>query len=55
MEEIDDNKCYCGRGEMERQYDYYGIYAGKMCDKCFKEKYKQGPYEHDEPLEPEEY
>ena len=50
----EDNLCVCGRGEAERQYDYYGIYAGKMCDKCFKEKYKQGAYEHDEPLEPEE-
>lgn len=36
--------CECGRGEKYEQHDYYGIYAGRMCDQCFKERYKQGPY-----------
>ena len=40
----DDRKCECGRGEKYEQHDYYGIYAGRMCDQCFREKYKQGPY-----------
>jgi hypothetical protein len=31
--------CSCGENEWSRQYDRYGIYCGKMCDKCFQEKY----------------
>ncbi|MFZ8933222.1 MAG: hypothetical protein ACO2ZP_04920 [Bacteriovoracaceae bacterium] len=54
LNEFFSNECSCGRGQREEQYDHYGIYAGKMCDQCFKEKYKQGPYEHDEPLDEED-
>lgn len=36
--------CSCGEGYRTEQYDYYGIYAGKMCDECYRSKYKQGPY-----------
>lgn len=36
--------CSCGEGWIHEQYDYYGIYAGRMCDACFRRKYKQGPY-----------
>lgn len=31
--------CRCGRGEAEEQYSY-GIYAGRMCDACAYEKYR---------------
>jgi hypothetical protein len=37
-------KCPCGKGIAEEQHDYYGIYAGKMCDRCFESKFRQGPY-----------
>lgn len=50
--------CQCGADAYE-QHDHYGIYAGMMCDKCFRRKYKQGPYFDSafagESLEPEEY
>lgn len=36
--------CSCGRGWAYEQHDHYGIYAGKMCDDCFGEKYRQGAY-----------
>lgn len=37
--------CQCGSGQnKEEQYDYHGIYAGRMCDKCFKEKFRQDDY-----------
>lgn len=38
--------CWCGRDQHYPQHDYYGIYAGKMCDQCFEEKYVQGPYDY---------
>jgi hypothetical protein len=41
------------------QYDAYGIYAGTMCDACFKKDYRQDRYfDPDyagERLEEEEY
>lgn len=37
--------CQCGSGQnKEEQYDYHGIYAGRMCDKCFKKKFRQDDY-----------
>lgn len=36
--------CSCGKGWAWEQYDYYGIYAGRMCDDCFGEKYRQDAY-----------
>jgi len=43
----------------EEQYDAYGIYAGMMCDPCFKKAYRQDRYfDPDyagERLEEEEY
>ena len=37
--------CQCGSGQnKEEQYDFHGIYAGRMCDKCFKEKFRQDDY-----------
>jgi hypothetical protein len=40
-----DEKCECGSGQyIEAQYDNYGIYCGKMCDVCFKRKYRQDDY-----------
>lgn len=36
----DDHMCECGRNEKYEQQDYYGIYAGRMCDQCFREKFK---------------
>jgi hypothetical protein len=54
-----DQKCSCKRGIAVDQQDYYGIYAGKMCDKCFEEKYRQDAYydylDAGEHLEPEDY
>ena len=44
------DECNCGRGSCHEQFDFYGIYAGRMCDLCFEEKYKQNDYEHDEEL-----
>ena len=40
---MNETKCGCGK-EATEQYDYHGIYAGKMCDKCFGEKYVQDDY-----------
>lgn len=40
----DNELCSCGRDTWDEQYDFHGIYCGKMCDKCFKEKYKQHDY-----------
>jgi len=31
--------CRCGRGDIYEQYSY-GIYAGRMCDACAYEKYR---------------
>jgi len=38
------DQCECGRGQAEPQDDHYGIYCGRMCDKCFQDKYKQDDY-----------
>lgn len=35
--------CECG-GYADEQYDFYGIYAGRMCDDCFSKAYNTGPY-----------
>ena len=35
------NRCSCGRGDRRVQYSY-GTYAGKMCDHCAYENYKDG-------------
>ena len=48
-----ENICFCGRGSLESQYDRFGIYCGKMCDKCFNEKYNWD-YIPEEPIEEEE-
>ena len=45
FEAFQRGECTCGRGPHYPQHDYYGIYAGKMCDECFEEKYIQGPYD----------
>jgi len=37
-------ECICGSKEVNEQYDAYGIYCGKMCDKCFQSKYRQDYY-----------
>lgn len=41
------------------RHDAYGIYTGQFCDDCYEDDskygYKRDRYEHDEPLEPEEY
>ena len=44
----EEDMCSCSRGEAEEQHDYYGIYCGKMCKDCFKEKYRQDAYENED-------
>lgn len=50
--------CECGE-DAEEQYDRYGIYCGKMCEKCFKAKYDPNwTYDYldaGEALEPYDY
>ena len=50
----EQNVCQCCKEEQEeknepyrwadRQFDHYGIYAGKMCRPCFKKRFRQGDY-----------
>jgi len=38
------------------QFDGYGIYCGRMCDVCFRRKFRPDimeRYDADEPIEPE--
>lgn len=62
--EIHYAECSCGSGEpKEPLYDARGIFVTYVCDKCRKEKMSQyrpeifddSDYEHDEPIEPEDY
>lgn len=54
--------CPCGSGlEASAKFDGYGIFLTYVCDACEKRKmagYRPDimeAYEHDEPIEPEEY
>lgn len=57
-----DYTCPCGSGEpAEELLDAHGIYCGKMCSRCetdkrseFDPRIFEGPYEADEPIEPDE-
>lgn len=51
----------CEKDESWAEYDYYGIYVARVCDKCKEAKLKgyrkeifTGPYEANEPIEPED-
>ena len=59
IEEIICTRCRKKGSVPHEQYDAYGIYAGKMCDACFKKDYRQDRYfDPDyagERLEEEEY
>ena len=56
-------ECLCGSGEPSYLfYDAYDICCGRCCDRCEEEKkskYRpeifEGPYDSDEPIEPDEY
>ena len=57
-------ECPCGSGEYPYDLlDARGIYCGKVCSKCEKEKmshyrpeiFTDGSYEADEAIEPEDY
>ncbi len=40
-------ECTCDSYK-ESQFDFHGIYCGKMCSFCFNQKYKQYDYEEEE-------
>jgi hypothetical protein len=42
---MENEKCECGSKNIERQYDQYNIYCGKMCDKCFNKKYNHNDFD----------
>ena len=58
MDDLDKWTCkYCEENRSaHEQYDGYGIYCGRMCDPCFKRRFRRDimeRYETDEPLDPE--
>lgn len=62
-EEDDPNLCRCGSGEEKYPlHDSYGIFVAYVCSRCedkvrarYRPEIFAGPYEADEPIEPEDY
>lgn len=36
--------CDCGKDAHE-QFDAHGVYAGRLCDRCFRQKFRQDRYD----------